>query len=150
MARMHSRKRGKSASRKPVAPFHGWLQLSKEEIISVIEKLVKEGRTEAEIGLILRDQYGVPDAKTVFGKKLSKILEEKKLSPKYPPDLIDLIKKAVNLRKHLAANPRDKLNKAKLVCTESKIRRLVKYYRKTRKLARDWKYEPEKATLLVK
>lgn len=147
---MHSRKRGKSASRKPLAPSLSWLQSSKEEVFSIIEKLVKEGRKEAEIGLILRDQYGVPDVKTVFGKKLSRILDGKKLSPKYPSDLIDLIKKAVNLRKHLAANPRDKLNKAKLVCIESKIRRLVKHYRKTKKLPHDWKYEPEKATLLVK
>ena len=52
------------------------------------------------------------------------------------------------MRGHLKTNNRDISNKSKSY-TLSKIKRLVKYYR-GKKLSKDWKYEPEKAELLVK
>ena len=36
-----------------------------------------------------------------------------------------------------------------LELTESKIRKLVKYYKKTKKLESDWKYDPDKIRLLI-
>jgi len=148
---MHSRRRGTSGSKKPVtktAP--SWVEVSKEDAIELVLKLAKEGKAAAEIGLILRDAHGIPSFKNLVGKTISQILEEKKASPnKYPDDLIDLIRRAVRIRTHLRQQNRDKLNKFTLAKTESKIRRLVKYYR-GRKLPEDWKYEPEKAALLVK
>jgi small subunit ribosomal protein S15 len=125
------------------------VKLSKDEIIALVEKLSKEGKPERVIGLILRDEYGVPSVKAVVGKTVSQILAEKKLSPKYPSDLIDLIRRAVGVRKHLKANTRDTSNKIKLVHIESKIKRLVRYYRGN-KLPSDWKYNPDEAALLVK
>ncbi len=150
MARMHTRRRGKSASHKPSRSTASlWVQHSKEEIVALVESLAKLGRSEAEIGLILRDQYGVPSAKKIAGKTVSTILLEKGLAPKYPSDLMYLIKRAVRMRKHLAASKKDTLNRAKLAHVESKIRRLVKYYRGN-KLPADWTYDPETAALLVK
>lgn len=149
MARLHTRKKGRSASHKPLVKSIGWVRLSKDEVVSLVERLAKEGKAEAQIGLALRDEHGVPSVKAIVGKTVSQILAEKKLSPKYPSDLTDLIRKAVSLRKHVEANPRDKSNRKKLGDVESKIKRLVRYYR-GKKLPRDWKYSPEEAALLVK
>ncbi|MFH1247419.1 MAG: 30S ribosomal protein S15 [Candidatus Micrarchaeota archaeon] len=150
MARLHTRKRGKSRSKKPtsnVAPK--WVDYSKEEIIGFVETLAKEGKAEAQIGLILRDQYGIPSVKLMTGKTISEILKEKNLSPKYPSDLVALLRKAVNLMEHLKTNRSDKSNRIKLALVESKIKRLVKYYR-GKKLPAKWKYDPETAALIVK
>jgi small subunit ribosomal protein S15 len=150
MARLHSRKKGRSSSSKPVdGNAASLVTASQDELKQVIAKLLKEGKTEAQIGLVLRDEYGVPDAKTVFGKKLVAVIEELGLAKEYPSDLIDLIRKAIALRSHLEQNPRDQHNKTKLAHVESKIKRLVKYYR-GKKLPKNWKYEPESAALLVK
>ncbi|MCL5011319.1 MAG: 30S ribosomal protein S15, partial [Candidatus Marsarchaeota archaeon] len=62
---------------------------------------------------------------------------------------VQLIKRAVRLRNHLKNNKKDLSNTNSLKRVESKILRSVKYYR-GRKLPSDWKYEPEKAALLVK
>lgn len=150
MARMHTRKRGRSASSKPAAKTApAWVQQSKEDVYALIEKMSKEGKSEAVMGGILRDQHGVPSVKAVTGKSISQILVEKKLAGKYPSDLIDLIRKAIELRKHLKVNTRDQQNKTKLIHVESKIRRLVRYYR-GKKLPKNWSYVPEEAALLVK
>lgn len=150
MARMHSGKRGKSASSK--SNFHAkasWVKHSKEEVIALVEKYAKEGKAEAAIGQILRDQQGIPSVKIITGKTVSQLLKEKGLAGTYPSDLLDLIRRAVQMRKHLKINPRDKSNKQKLIHVESKIKRLVRYYRGT-KLPADWSYNPETAALLVK
>ncbi len=150
MARMHTGKKGKSSSKKPSYDFApSWVSISKEEVEGVIVKLVKEGKGESEVGMILRDQYGIPSVKRVTGKKLGTILKEKKIEGNYPSDLIQLIKRAVRLRNHLKNNKKDLSNTNSLKRVESKILRSVKYYR-GRKLPADWKYEPEKAALLVK
>ncbi len=150
MARMHTRKRGKSKSHKPSrSTAQMWVNLSREEIEVIVQQLAKEGKREAEIGLILRDQHGIPSIKAITGRTVSQILKDKGLEAEYPADLLDLIKKAVRMRKHMAENKKDKLNKKQLVHVESKIKRLVNYY-KGKRLPANWKYDPEKAVLLVK
>ena len=42
-----------------------WVMYSDEEIEDLIVKLHKEGNSSSEIGIILRDQYGVPSVKEV-------------------------------------------------------------------------------------
>ncbi|MFH1750662.1 MAG: 30S ribosomal protein S15 [Candidatus Micrarchaeota archaeon] len=150
MARMHTRKRGRSKSHKPIrSSAHMWVTITKEEIESIVEGLGKTGKKDAEIGLILRDQHAVPSVKAITGKTVSQILKEKGLQPKYPSDLLDLIMKAVRMRKHMANNKKDRLNSKQLVHVEAKIKRLVNYYR-GKKLPKDWKYDPEQAALLVR
>ncbi|MEK6954829.1 MAG: 30S ribosomal protein S15 [Candidatus Micrarchaeota archaeon] len=150
MARMHTRRRGASKSHKPKrSNALMWVAVPKEEVESIVEKLAKEGHKEAEIGTILRDQHGVPSAKLIAGKTISQILKEKNLTPKYPSDLLDLIKKAVRMRKHMSLNKKDKLNNKQLIHVEAKIKRLAKYYR-GKKLPKNWKYDPVQAALLVK
>lgn len=150
MARMHSRVKGKSGSTKPAnKKVPSWVRHSPAEVELLIAKLRKEDLGAAKIGLHLRDNYGIPDVKSLTGKSITKILSEKKISPKLPEDLTDLIKKAVLIRKHLANNKKDEPGKRGLLLTESKIKRLVKYYIKSKKLEATWKYNPKTASRLI-
>jgi len=81
---------------------------------------------------------------------LKEILEEEGITIKYPEDLLNLMKKAVNLRKHLEEHRKDLHNRRGLTLIESKIRRLVKYYKRVGKLPKDWKYDPKAAELIVR
>ncbi|KXS46863.1 MAG: small subunit ribosomal protein S15, partial [Methanohalophilus sp. T328-1] len=93
--------------------------------------------------------YGVPDVKLATGKKLTAILKENEVAAGVPEDLYNLIVKAIGLRKHVAANNKDVHNKRPLQLTESKIRRLVKYYKANKVLPAEWKYKPETAEMLI-
>jgi len=151
MARMYARRKGKSSSKKIVRNVvPEWQPLKSEELIKKIIELKKEGKTNAEIGLILRDFYGVPSVKLATGKKLSKILEEHGFKDEYPEDLMNLFKKAINLRRHLSKHKKDLHHKRSLQLIESKIRRLGKYYVREKKLPKDWEYKPEEVELILK
>uniref|UniRef100_A0A6N2MK23 Small ribosomal subunit protein uS15 N-terminal domain-containing protein n=1 Tax=Salix viminalis TaxID=40686 RepID=A0A6N2MK23_SALVM len=65
-------------------------------------------------------------------------------------DLYHLIKKAVAIRKHLERNRKDKDSKFRLILVESRIHRLARYYKKTKKLAPVWKYESSTASTLTR
>ena len=64
--------------------------------------------------------------------------------------ILNLIKRAVNIREHLEENPKDLHSKRGLMIIESKIRRLVKYYTRNNVLPEGWRYDPKTAALLVK
>ena len=148
---MHSKRKGKSGSKHPATEISPkWLQYSKEEIVELILQMAKEGKNTSKIGLILRDQHGVPSVKAIVDKTISEILNENKMLPQYPEDLMNLMRKAVKLHKHVAVNKQDKHNTRSMKLTESKIRRLVAYYKRMKKLPTDWYYTPEGAALLVK
>src|SRR3989344_1794402 len=150
MARMYSGKKGKSGSKKPIKRTKKvWLRYSDEEVEQLIIKLAKQGYTQSRIGTILRDTYGVPDVRTILNKKIGKVLEENKLKPKLPEDLLNLIKKELNILKHLEINKKDMPARRGLLLTESKINRLVKYYKREGALGKDWVYNREQAKLLV-
>jgi len=150
MARMYSRRKGKSRSIKPVKKtVPVWLPYDKREVELLVVKYAKEGLTPSQIGIRLRDSHGIPDVKTITGKKITKILEEKGLLPQIPEDLLSLIRKAISIRKHLEQHKKDMTAKRGLQLTESKIHRLEKYYKRIGRLPADWKYEPEKVKIYV-
>ena len=150
MARMHSRDKGKAGSKKPIRKtLPSWVRYKPKEIELLIVKLSKEGKSPSQIGMILRDIYGIPIAKKAVGKKVTKVLKEHKLASDIPEDLLALIKKNIAVRKHLEENKQDETAKRGLILTESKIRRLVKYYKNTGRLASDWKFEPKKIRLYI-
>jgi len=150
MAKMHSRGRGNAHSNKPLNPAKPtWIRYKPKEIELLIGKLSKEGKTSSEIGLILRDSYGVPSVKLLLGKTIQKILGEKKLLPELPEDLMSLIKKAVIIRKHMEKNRQDMTAIRGLQFTESKIKRLVKDYKETGKIADEWKYDPKSIKIYI-
>ena len=150
MARMYSRKKGKSGSSKPPKKTKAvWSRYKEKEIELLIGKIGKEIKSPSKIGMVLRDSYGIPDVKTYAGKSVSKILEEKGIKQEFPEDLLSLIKKSVQIRKHVEENGKDQTAKRGLILTESKIKRLAKYYKENNKLPLDWKYDPKKARLSV-
>jgi small subunit ribosomal protein S15 len=120
-----------------------------KSIEKVIVDLRKEGYSSSRIGLVLRDQYGVPDVKLVMGKRIDQIIRDNGLAPEIPEDLRNLMVKALGLRKHLAENKNDLHNKRQLQLTESKVRRLVKYYVSSGRLPAGWSYKPETAEILL-
>lgn len=144
MARMHARKKGKSGSHPPLEKQKPtWIRYKPKEIELLVGKLAKEGKSSSEIGIILRDSYGIPSVKMLTEKNVTEILKEKKLLPELPEDLLFLIRRAITIRKHLESNRQDMFGKRGLQRTESKIKRLVKYYKNTKKLPADWKYDFE-------
>lgn len=127
-----------------------WITYTNEEIEEFIVKFFKEGKSSSEIGIILRDQYGIPNVKEISGKKITQILQENELLGDYPEDLMNLIARAVNIREHLKENPKDLHTKRGLEKIESRIRRIGKYYAREGVLPEDWRYDPQQAALLVK
>ena len=95
MARIHSPKRGKSRSKPPVrtsAPY--WIAYSPDEIEEIVLRLNKEGMSKSEIGVFLRDQYGVPGVRLVTGKKLTRLLRDNDIQEDFPEDFLLLMRKA--------------------------------------------------------
>jgi len=147
---MHTKDKGKSGSTPPASKEPPtWTELSEKEIREKIKELRGEGKKPSEIGRILRDEHGVPDVKAATGEKLTKVLEKQDMSMEYPEDLMNLMERAVKIRKHLEKNQKDNKNKRSLKLTESKIRRLVKYYKKQGEIDEDWHYDPEEAKLII-
>jgi small subunit ribosomal protein S15 len=145
---MYARKKGKARSKRPqIAAV--WVGYSPEEVERLVVKLSKDGLQSAQIGLALRDQYGIPLVRAVTKKTIGQILVENQLGPKIPEDLFNLLRKAVRLHAHLLLNKRDAHGKRGLELMESRIRRLVKYYIVTERLPAGWAYDPETAKLIV-
>ena len=144
MARMHSRAKGVSGSKKPIKKaIPTWLKYTAKEAELLVVKYAKEDRKPSQIGTLLRDQYGIPDIKLVTGKTINQILKEKKIKQELPEDFLALIKRSVLLRKHLETNKKDMSAKRGLQLTDSKIRRLAKYYKTKGVLEAKWRYNPE-------
>ncbi len=155
MARVYSRKKGKSGSRKPMVKSAPWVKerYKAQEVEDIIVRLAKKGHSSAEIGLILRDQYGIPSIKVKelhMTERIARIMKKHKAYPPFPEDMYNLLRKAVLLHAHMNKNKRDYTSKRGLQITESKIRRLAKYYKAQKAIPADFKYDYEKAKLLVK
>ncbi|MEM4257605.1 MAG: 30S ribosomal protein S15 [Candidatus Thermoplasmatota archaeon] len=149
MARIHARRKGKAGSTRPKRAKHPeWSSLNPREIEPRVVELAKTGKSTSEIGMILRDQYAVPDVQAATGKRIGKILESKNIKPEVPEDLRNLIHTALTLQKHILMHKNDLKNKRNLQLTESKIRRLTKYYHNQGRLPKDWKYSIEQAKLM--
>ncbi len=97
----------------------------------------------------MRDQYGIPQVRFLTGKKIHRILKKKGCAPKLPEDLFHMVKRAVAMRKHLGRNKNDTDCKFRLNIKESRIHRLTRYYRKTGKVAPNFKYNSKTASSLI-
>lgn len=114
MAKIHK------TAEKPV-----WLKMTEEEVKKVIAEL-SEKYQPAQIGLILRDQYGIPTTK-VFGKKLSQYLKD--LGKDYNAEPKNVERKIDKMKEHLAKNITDKKAKHKLQKSVSKLNAMRKYFK---------------------
>jgi len=74
---MPKQEKGKSHEIRPVSKrAPNWCKYQPEEVEALIVKLAKEGNSPSRIGTILRDQYSVPLAKPIIGKRVMKVLRE--------------------------------------------------------------------------
>lgn len=127
-----------------------WVDYKPAELEQAIVNMANAGHTASEIGMMLRDQYGIPKLKKVAGVTVEDVLGKHNLLPEVPRDLLNLIRRSVTLQRHMEANKKDFTAKRGYQLTVSKIRRLVKYYHRKGKLPAAWRYTPETAALLVK
>lgn len=146
---MHSRKKGKAKSTKPIKKVPSWAPYKGKEIEKLVIKFAKAGKTTSEIGIFLRDSYGINSVKALAGKSISAILKENNLTKDLPEDLLNLIKKMVEVKTHLEKNRQDMTAKRGLQLTSSKIRRLIKYYQKSKRLPADWKFDPNRLKMYL-
>lgn len=138
---MHSDGRGSSSSSKPVTKNNpDWVDYSEEEINELVVKLRRDGLEPSQIGLKLRDEYGIPSVREATGKKVTEILKEEGLELNTPEDLKNLLEKAESIQEHLSENKKDENARRRLELTEAKIRKLGNYYKDKGKLSEDWKY----------
>ena len=151
MARMHTRRKGKSGSKRPLLQKSPeWVPLEADEIAETVAKLAGQGKSSAAIGLILRDQYAVPDVRLATGKTVTQILRAKGTKFEMPEDLGDLMRKAVGLQTHLKTNRKDLSNRRGLQLLESRIRRLARYYKEEGVLPGAWDYTVKLQELAAK
>ena len=151
MARIHARRKGQSGSKRPLLTANPeWVPLEKDDIEERIVRLHSEGLSSAQIGTRLRDTYAVPSVRLATGKSVVQILRGKAVKFDLPEDLGNLMKRAVQLQVHVKANPKDFSNRRSLQLTESKIRRLSRYYKREGVLPSEWEYSLKLAELSVK
>ncbi|MFQ5839012.1 MAG: 30S ribosomal protein S15 [Thermoplasmata archaeon] len=151
MARMHRRRKGKSSSKRPPAEKPPeWISMKPAEAEKLVLKLHQDGLQTAQIGIRLRDQYGIPSVKLLTGKSITRILVDKGVKMDLPEDLRNLMKKAVRLDSHLKEHHKDIHNRRSLELIEAKIRRLARYYKREGVLPEDWEYSRKAAEIQVR
>jgi len=150
MGRVYGKGKGVSKSALPYKRTPPtWQMKTAEEVEQLCCKLARKGLNPSQIGVILRDQHGVSQVRSICGQQIMRLLKKNGLGPEIPEDLYYLIKKAVSMRKHLERNRSDKSTKYYLILLESRIHRLSRYYKKTKHLPPTWRYESSTASALV-
>merc|ERR1719514_37160 len=102
---MHAPGKGISKSARPYKRTPpSWCKVSATDVEEHVCKLAKKGLTPSQIGVILRDSHGIAQVRSVTGSKILRML-----------------KKAVQVRKHLDKFRQDKDAKFRLILIESRI-----------------------------
>ena len=147
---MHGPGKGSSSS---ALPFRrtppSWLKHTSRDIVKSIIEMAKKGLPPSMIGTQLRDSMGIAQVKNVTGRKILRLLKHNGQAPELPEDVYCLIKRAVNMRKHLDKNRRDVDTKFRLILVESRIHRLARYYKRVKQLPPTWKYEAANGPALI-
>jgi len=104
-----------------------WLKYTKDEVKAIILKLADKGLTTEKIGLVLRDQYGIPKTK-IYNIKISKILKEKDKFDE--PTKLNLQKKLEKIEAHYKKNKQDKKTQRALTITKAKLKKIKDYLKK--------------------
>jgi small subunit ribosomal protein S15 len=101
-----------------------WVKMKEPELKKTILEL-SEKYSPSQIGIVLRDQYGIPTTK-IFGKKLKKYLQE--LGIERNEDLENAEKKVTKMKEHLKKNITDRKAKHKLQKAQSRLNITKKYF----------------------
>ena len=101
-----------------------WSKYTEEEIKAIILKLAEKGMTTEKIGLVLRDQYGIPKTK-IWNLKISKVLKEKgKFEEPTSTNLENKLQKIID---HFKKNKQDKNAGRSLIITKAKLKKIKEY-----------------------
>ncbi|HIH06714.1 MAG TPA: 30S ribosomal protein S15 [Candidatus Nitrosotenuis sp.] len=148
MGRVHTHRHGQSHSTRPINQRSpSWVSSSAKEVEELVVKYGKDGVPMSQIGIKLRDQHAIPLAKTITKKSVKKILEENNVKQEIPEDLNNIVKKAINLQRHLRSNNSDKRNVRSLELVEAKVHRIATYYKRIGAIPQNWKYKSVVAQL---
>jgi len=101
-----------------------WVKMKEPELKKVIAELSLK-HSPSQIGLVLRDQYGIPTTR-IFGKKLKEYLVE--LDINRNEDLENAEKKVDRLKEHLKDNITDRSAKHKLQEAQSRLNITRNYF----------------------
>ncbi len=96
-------------------------KLNVAEVEKLIVELGKQGTPSDKIGLILRDQHGIPKVKTM-GIRIGKILVKHKLEK--TPEMRNVKLKIETLSKHFALNKHDYTAQRKGVMYASRLKKM--------------------------
>ena len=102
-----------------------WLKNTKEEVVAIVKKLAEKDITSEKIGLILRDQYGIPRVR-LYGIKMKEAMEDKFQEP----TTLNLDKKLKKIIDHFKKNKQDKKSERALVITKAKLKKRTDYIKK--------------------
>ncbi len=100
-----------------------WVKTKPEELEKLVVELAKNNIPSEKIGLILRDEHGIPKSK-IFGKKICQILEENGI--KTNSELNNIAKKIDNLKKHFTTHKHDYSAQRSIVKNTGKLNKLKK------------------------
>lgn len=140
MARMHSAGKGQSISMKPLATMiPTFMSKPIYEIKKDIIQFANKGMVPSAIGNLLRDEYGVGNAQDILGKPILQFCKENNCAPAIPEDLGALIEKSNSIRLHLVTHKKDNDAKYRLNLINSRLHRLIRYYKEKRALPGNWK-----------
>jgi len=101
-----------------------WLKYTEDEVKEIILKLAEKGLTAEKIGLILRDQYGIPRTK-IYNLKIGRVLKEK--NKFVEPSLLNLQKRAERIEEHHKKNKQDKKAGRSLIIVKAKLKKVKDY-----------------------
>jgi small subunit ribosomal protein S15 len=147
MGRVHTHRHGQSHSTRPITQRTPSWVTNPKEVEDLVVKYGKDGITMSQIGIKMRDQHAVPLVKPIVKKSIKKILDENGIKREIPEDLNNIVRKAVNLQRHLKSNNSDKRNVRSLELVEAKVHRISTYYKRVGVLPQNWKYKSVVAQL---
>ena len=100
-----------------------WVKIKPEEIEKIVLDLFSQNINPEKIGLILRDQHGIPKVK-LLGKKITQILRENNIETN--SEYNNAVKKISNLKKHLEKNKHDYTSERSLIKYTTRINKQKK------------------------
>lgn len=100
-----------------------WVTAKPEEVKEKIIELAKQGMSPEKIGLVLRDQHGIPKAKAL-GLRVKKVLVDAKRWEDTEKKTTEA--KVAKLSAHMAKHKHDNKAKRSLMTHESRIHSRIK------------------------
>lgn len=99
-----------------------WIKMKSADVESLVIDLARKNISPEKIGLVLRDQHGVPKVRLITNKKISQILKENKLGVN--PEAENISKRIDNLKKHIEKHKHDYTAKQKLTKRLAHLRKV--------------------------